>query len=208
MATNFPSSLDSFATVVDNVDDVLASHINNPSDAVEALEAKIGVNNSAISSSHDYKLRNLPNQDGITTITNLNADLLDGKNSSDLTAQASQASNSTTITTTSTSFENLSQTQIIMTTGANPVLIVFSGTFYKDTAGTHVYIVINIDGTGKGGSTRIVYYAAGGTQKNIATSWLETVTAASHTFTIQWCVDVGTGYAKERTIQVIELKQG
>ena len=83
MATNFPgTSIDDFPTVVDNVDDVLAFHINNPSDAVEALEAKVGLNNSVVSSSHDYKLRNLPAQDGTTKVTNLNADQLDGSEGS------------------------------------------------------------------------------------------------------------------------------
>lgn len=78
MATNFPTSLDSYATLVDNVDDVLASHPNDRGDAIEALEAKVGVNSSAVTTSHDYKLRNLPTQDSTTKVTNLNADLLDG----------------------------------------------------------------------------------------------------------------------------------
>lgn len=43
MATNFPTSLDSYTTKVDDVDDVVASHINNPQDAIVALETKVGV---------------------------------------------------------------------------------------------------------------------------------------------------------------------
>lgn len=39
MTTNYPGSLDSYSTKVDGVDDVLAAHINNPQDAIEALEA-------------------------------------------------------------------------------------------------------------------------------------------------------------------------
>jgi hypothetical protein len=40
MSTNYPGSLDSYATKVDGVDDVMAAHINDPQDAIEALEAQ------------------------------------------------------------------------------------------------------------------------------------------------------------------------
>ena len=56
MATNYPSSLDSYATVVDNVDDVLAAHMNDKGDAIEALQAKVGVDSSAVVTTHDYFL--------------------------------------------------------------------------------------------------------------------------------------------------------
>lgn len=56
MSTNFPTSLDSYTTKVDGTDYPQASHINNPQDAIMALEAKVGVNSSAVTTSHDYKL--------------------------------------------------------------------------------------------------------------------------------------------------------
>lgn len=40
MTTTYPGTLDSYATKVDGVDDVLAAHINDPQDAIEALEAQ------------------------------------------------------------------------------------------------------------------------------------------------------------------------
>lgn len=43
MATNFPSSLDSYATNVDGVDIVTAADINNLQDAVVAIETAVGV---------------------------------------------------------------------------------------------------------------------------------------------------------------------
>ena len=58
MATNFPGSLDSYSTKTDNVSDVLAADINNPQDAIEALEAKVGVDSSAVTTSIDYKVNN------------------------------------------------------------------------------------------------------------------------------------------------------
>jgi len=53
----FPSSLDSFPTIVDNVNDVVAAHPNNRGSAIVALEAKTGVDNSAVSSSLDYLMK-------------------------------------------------------------------------------------------------------------------------------------------------------
>lgn len=57
MTTNFPGALDSFPTHVDNVTDVLAAHSNNMQAAIAALQAKVGVNNSADANSIDAKLR-------------------------------------------------------------------------------------------------------------------------------------------------------
>jgi len=56
MSTNFPTGLDSYPTLVDNVDDVLAAHMNDRADAIEALEAKIGVDSSSDTDSVDYFL--------------------------------------------------------------------------------------------------------------------------------------------------------
>lgn len=53
----FPTSLDSFGDVTDNVDDVEASDINNIQDAVEAIEAKIGIDGSVVATSIDFFIR-------------------------------------------------------------------------------------------------------------------------------------------------------
>lgn len=58
MATNFPTNLDTYPTVVNNVDDVMGRHVNNPGDAIEALEAKIGIDASAVTNSFDYLIKN------------------------------------------------------------------------------------------------------------------------------------------------------
>lgn len=62
MATNFPTSLDSYATLVDNTDNIVAAHPNDRGDAIEALEAKVGIDSSAVATSHDYLLTHLPAQ--------------------------------------------------------------------------------------------------------------------------------------------------
>lgn len=62
MATNFPSSLDTFTnpTATDTLDspphDQQHANIN---DAVEALEAKVGINSSADTNSLDFKVNNI-----------------------------------------------------------------------------------------------------------------------------------------------------
>lgn len=52
----YPTTLDTFTDRVDNVDSVVAADVNLPHNAVEALEAKVGIDGSAVSTSHDYKL--------------------------------------------------------------------------------------------------------------------------------------------------------
>lgn len=59
MATNFPTSLDALTNPTSS--DTLASpnHADqhaNANDAIEALEAKVGINGSAVTSSLDYKV--------------------------------------------------------------------------------------------------------------------------------------------------------
>jgi hypothetical protein len=56
MSTNFPTSLDSYATLVDGTDILEAADQNNARDAIEALEAKVGIDGSAVAASHDYKI--------------------------------------------------------------------------------------------------------------------------------------------------------
>ena len=70
MASNFPTSLDNFTnpTSTDTLDspphDVQHSDAN---DAIEALQAKVGADSSAVTTSHDYKIGALE-----TDVTNIN----------------------------------------------------------------------------------------------------------------------------------------
>jgi len=58
MATNFPTTLDAYSTK--NAGDTISeSHVNDVQDAVEALEAKLGIDSSAAATSHDYKFVHL-----------------------------------------------------------------------------------------------------------------------------------------------------
>lgn len=56
MAT-FPTSLPGLSTsYVDSVDDIMAANQNTPNDEINAIAAKVGVNSSVVTTSHDYKL--------------------------------------------------------------------------------------------------------------------------------------------------------
>lgn len=64
MAINYPTSLDNFTNPQpsDTLDSVAAPHATQHSDlndAVEALQAKVGVDNSAVTTSLDYRVDHL-----------------------------------------------------------------------------------------------------------------------------------------------------
>lgn len=60
---NFPTSLDSYTANVDNVDVIYASDVNELQEAIVALETKMGVNSSAVTTTHDYKLGEVTGSD-------------------------------------------------------------------------------------------------------------------------------------------------
>lgn len=79
MAINFPTSLDTLTNPASNNTLDSPSHSGQHSDvndAVEALEAKVGANSSAVNTSHDYKLSGVTGTDkavsktGAETLTN------------------------------------------------------------------------------------------------------------------------------------------
>jgi hypothetical protein len=62
MATNFPTSLDALINPQPTDSVAVVSHASqhtNANDAIEALEAKVGVNNSAVTTSLDYRVKSL-----------------------------------------------------------------------------------------------------------------------------------------------------
>lgn len=67
---NFPTSLDTFSNPVgtDKVNNAVSglkhsTQHSNANDAIEALQAKVGVNGSAVTTSHDYKLSSVTSTD-------------------------------------------------------------------------------------------------------------------------------------------------
>lgn len=61
MATNFPTSLDALTNPTGSSNLTSPDHAGqhaDANDAIEALQAKVGINSSAVTSSHDYLIRN------------------------------------------------------------------------------------------------------------------------------------------------------
>ena len=72
MATNYPTNLDTLTnpTATDKVS--VVSHADqhaNANDAIEALEAKVGADSSAVTTSHDYKLGGVTGSDKAASLT-------------------------------------------------------------------------------------------------------------------------------------------
>lgn len=81
MATNFPTSLDSLTNPSSG--DALSSPSHslqhaNANDAIEALEAKVGADGSAVTSSHDYKITQLETNSISKSTIDAKGDLLAG----------------------------------------------------------------------------------------------------------------------------------
>lgn len=55
----YPSNLDNFSRRTDNIDVVMANDVNELQVGIEELEKKVGADNSAVTSSIDFKLREL-----------------------------------------------------------------------------------------------------------------------------------------------------
>ena len=122
--------------------------------------------------------------------------------------QSKQVIGSGAATTTSGVYVDMTSMSITMTTGANPCLVLFSTVILNNTVGKKTYIIVDIDGTDKATSERFKNQTNVSYQSPISTSWLEEMTAGSHTFKIQWKVDGGTVSSDGvlRAMQVIELK--
>lgn len=87
MSTNFPTNLDTFTnpSATDEVGVAIGGRTHSQfhsdeNDAIEALQAKVGINGSAVTTSHDYKLSEVTGADkavskaGSQTITNKTID--------------------------------------------------------------------------------------------------------------------------------------
>ena len=103
MASNFPSSLDAFTNpsssdAMDSVSVPHASQHSDLNDAVEALQAKVGADSSAVTLSHDYKIAQL--ESGVTG----------GK-----ILQVVSTTKTDTFTTTSTSYTDITGLSVSIT---------------------------------------------------------------------------------------------
>lgn len=97
------------------------------------------------------------------------------------------------VTTTSTSFTDLTGATVTLTTGARRCLVLFQCVANNSGAGNNTAFDIAVDGTLQG-QTYGLALMAGTSNATITIPFLTAVlSAASHTIKIQWRVDAGTG---------------
>lgn len=100
-------------------------------------------------------------------------------------------------TTTSTSFVDIDSAgdpdlNLTIETGGGDVLVTFYGTFAN--AGGHINLDFTVDGVKHGGDDGLLRSASTALgHKNLTFAvWVQGLSAASHTFKMQWKVDAGT----------------
>jgi len=107
--------------------------------------------------------------------------------------QMNTATNASDLTTTSTSYVDITGMSITLTTGANRVLVGFSGIGYNDTTASLLDFTVDIDGSAADGIISFAQSVAN-YRSNVSFTYLSSVlTAASHTIKIQWKVSANTG---------------
>lgn len=99
------------------------------------------------------------------------------------------------VTTTSTTFVDLTSASITITTGARRVLLTFAASGWNSSAASLVKLDFMVDGTRVGGTVGLINVNAGANaERNLCMTYLtDVLSAASHTFKVQWCVNAGTG---------------
>ena len=157
MATNFPASLDSLTNPSSsdslNSPSHSAQHANS-NDAIEALQAKVGVDSSAVTSSLDYK------------VAQLEAGATGGK-----ILQVVSTTKNDTFSTTSTSYTDITglSVSITPTSATSKILVLFSVNTGASAANTNTFVLVR-------DSTEISIGAAAGSREQATV--VNTVTAA------------------------------
>jgi hypothetical protein len=102
------------------------------------------------------------------------------------------------VTTTSTTFVDLTGMSVTLTTGARRCLVYFQAVSYNSAGNAHAFDV-NIDGSRVGGTLGWTN-TQGSNRMPVSIFYLTNVlTAASHTIKIQWYVIGGTGTVQANT---------
>jgi len=181
MATSYPTSLDALTnpTSSNKLNDAGVLHADqhaNANDAIEALQAKVGVDSSAVTTSLDYKVRNVPIGSAVTglgtgvatflttpTSANLLAAVTDETGTGTLVFSTSPAI-STSITTASTTFALLNTVATTITFGGAATSFTVGGTpttaltanIFTNATATATTKTINLGTGGASGSTTAI----------------------------------------------------
>lgn len=125
-----------------------------------------------------------------------------------VTQTAENWAGTTDTTTAWATYENLDDARVEITTGNNPVLIMFSGVFSDNMAGGRVRIGLTIDDGLYAHATRTGTSAAVGDPFVLTFNCMPTLSAGTHTIQVVWqTYFAGTeATAYNRVLDVIELK--
>jgi len=143
----------------------------------------------------------------------LDADKLDGKHLSEIGHQALTAIGTTNVSTSSTEFVDMPGMSITITTGNNPVLILFSFSGFVD--GYWGDFQLLLDGSVLSKAKHGEDYSPRSIGVSVTFMRLQTLSAGSHTIKVQWRVsnagrtlynNVSAGNWFHRELTVIELK--
>ncbi|KJS67028.1 MAG: hypothetical protein JL50_10855 [Peptococcaceae bacterium BICA1-7] len=122
-----------------------------------------------------------------------------------LDAQNCLAVGSGSTSTTSTSYADVTNMSVTLTTKGNDLLVFFIGTVYSTTLGTLISSAFSLDAAAEVGLQAL--------QANVANYFIPVVNmyrftgvaAGSHTVKTRWKVDANTGFCPYRTMLVLEV---
>lgn len=207
MPTSYPGAIDSLPRPSPgsprNVAPYAASTvIDNISDAIEAIEAKLGT--GASTAAANQVLRGTGS--GATAFGTVDTAHI----AANAVSQLQQANGTTADpTTTSTgSFVVIPEMTITMTTTGGVLVAFFTGRFLQQS-GTRIGISAHLDGTNAAASERSHIFAGTDYEALLGFVYLWTPSAGSHTVTARWYTSGGTAKAvsTHRTLIVAELKR-
>ena len=121
--------------------------------------------------------------------------------------QASTVEADPQITTTSSTYIDLTDMSITITTGANDILLIFDAMASSTVANDNINVVFGVDAVDETEQHSEYVQSTTGTGTFVH-SQIYTATAASHTFKVRWRRQTGTGTIAfdQRKFIVIELR--
>ena len=211
MAASYPSAVKSFTTKVDGTDYPSASHINDPQLEITAIETELGLLPKGSNTDVHERL------DAIEAGTNITIGAI---------SQMSMAIGTSDISTNSTSYVDMTDMSVTLTTIANSkVLVLFNGIFVPSAQTADLMIELRIDDVTQvwqrkepisafDSTAAVWYFDIGAVPLQY---YKANLSAAEHVFKVRWKVDAGTVYqygttanlkgGGPRTLTVIELKR-
>lgn len=171
--TNFPSSLDSLSNPTTSDSQLTVSHSSqhaNANDAIEALQAKVWINNSTDTASLDYKTSRITQKGGIVTSNGSNlVELPPWADGQMLVADSTVSSGLKYIPPTSGG--TVTNTSVVSANG-------FTGTVANSTTAPAITLWTSVTGLLKWNGTAISqasqgtdYYAPSGTDVSVSDGW-------------------------------------